>query len=207
MTSVYDTLSGEYDTWFERHAAEYRLELEAIRSLLPEFSAGLEVGAGTGRFGPQFGIRDGVEPSAAMARLAVERGMRITPGIAEELPLPDGSRDLVLMVTVLSFFTSPVRALAEAYRVLCPGGHILLAFIDRGSTLGKTYEEKKGGNPFYRDAVFFDTAEVRALQEAAGFAGLTLRQTLFPDGAALVRDGSGEGGFVVIRGRKGARSA
>jgi SAM-dependent methyltransferase len=207
MANVYDTLSGEYDAWFERHAREYGLELEAIRSLLPEFGAGLEVGAGTGRFGPQFGILDGVEPSAAMAALAMERGMRVAPGVAEALPGAGCARDLVLMVTVLSFFRSPARALSEACRVLRQGGHLLLAFIDRDSPLGKIYEGKKSDNPFYRDAVFYSAAEVRAMMETAGFFRLALRQTLFPDGAPEIREGSGEGGFVVIRGMKEAECA
>jgi len=35
----------------------------------------LDVGVGTGRFAVPLGVREGIEPSGAMARLAVERGV------------------------------------------------------------------------------------------------------------------------------------
>jgi SAM-dependent methyltransferase len=42
------------------------------------------------------------------------------------LPLPDGSADLVLSTQVLEHVEAPVSYLAEAYRVLRPGGSLVL---------------------------------------------------------------------------------
>lgn len=45
-------------------------------------------------------------------------------GDAADLPLADGSVDLVIAVTVLGEVPSPERAIAEARRVLRPGGSL-----------------------------------------------------------------------------------
>jgi SAM-dependent methyltransferase len=45
---------------------------------------------------------------------------------AYEIPLPDGSADTVLMNEVLEHLERPAVALAEAHRLLRPGGHLIL---------------------------------------------------------------------------------
>jgi SAM-dependent methyltransferase len=54
------------------------------------------------------------------ARLGIE--LDLVEGIAEELPWPDGSFELVLAISVMEHVTDPYRVTAEAHRVLRPGG-------------------------------------------------------------------------------------
>ena len=59
-------------------------------------------------------------------RLAVVRGS------AESLPFPDGCCDALLLLDVLEHLPHPAAAVAEAARVLRPGGALLLSVPHRG---------------------------------------------------------------------------
>ena len=196
-----------YEAWFDRHQAAYESELEALRVLLPKSGEGLEVGVGTGRFAAPLGIRVGVDPSSAMGKVAIERGIEVHCGVGENLPCQDTSFDYVLLVTTICFLDDVPAALGEAYRVLTPGGYILVGFIDRESTLGKVYEKRKQDNEFYRQATFLSVNEVVLHLQQAGFSDFVFRQTIFQNPTEMkqpdpVRSGYGEGSFVVARARK-----
>lgn len=45
---------------------------------------------------------------------------------AYEIPLPEGHAETVLLSAVLEHLEQPARALAEAHRLLAPGGHLIL---------------------------------------------------------------------------------
>ncbi len=198
---------GRYEAWFDRYPWAYESELEAVKALLPARGKGLEVGVGTGRFAGPLGVGAGIEPSRAMARLAVERGIDVRPGVAEDLPCEDGSLDYLLMVVTICFLDDVYLAFREAYRVLRPRGHILIGFIDRVSPLGRTYEQLSEEDVFYRDATFFSTDDVVFYLSEAGFGEFVFRQTIFRHPAEMtkadrVKPGYGEGSFVVVRGAK-----
>lgn len=196
-----------YETWFERHRFAYESELEAVRTLLPERGEGLEVGVGTGRFAGPLGVRVGVEPSRAMGRLAIDRGVEVWSGVAEELPCRDGSFDYLLMIVTVCFLDDVYLSFREAHRVLRPGGHVLIGFIDRMSPLGRAYENLREEDVFYREATFFSTDDVVFFLSQAGFDEFVFRQTIFlhpaeMKGADPVEPGCGRGSFIVVRGRK-----
>ena len=196
-----------YEAWFDRNRAAYESELEALRALLPKSGEGLEVGVGTGRFAAPLGVRVGVDPSSAMGKVAMEKGIEVHFGVGENLPCKDSSFDFVLLVTTICFLDDVPAALGEAYRVLTAGGYILVGFIDRESTLGKAYEKRKQDNEFYRQATFLSTDEVIPHLQQAGFRDFVFRQTIFHNPEEMkqpdpVRPGYGEGSFVVVRAKK-----
>ncbi|MCD6373543.1 MAG: class I SAM-dependent methyltransferase, partial [Thermococcus sp.] len=179
-------------------------ELEAVRKLLPKEGKGAEVGVGTGRFAAPLGIKLGVEPSKAMAEIARRRGIEIIEGVAESLPFPDESLDYLLMVTTICFVDDPEKALREAYRVLKPGGALIIGFVDRNSPIGQEYERNKENSVFYREARFFSTDELLELLKKVGFRKFEIVQTLFHRLDEIkeiepVKLGYGEGSFVVIK--------
>ena len=153
----------EYDQWYERHATEYALELEALRMLVPAAGQGVEIGAGTGRFAGPLGVSVGIEPSAAMADIARHRGVEMIEVRAEQLPLDDCQYDYVLFVMTVCFLDEPRTALSEANRILKDNGEIIIGFVDRLSSLGQQYEAKKDVSTFYRGASFYSVEEMQSM--------------------------------------------
>jgi ubiquinone/menaquinone biosynthesis C-methylase UbiE len=208
---VFEQHTHEYDSWFETHTYAYESEVLAVRSLLPRGGKGLEVGVGTGRFASRVGIKVGAEPVHAMASIARQRGIRVYETGAEALPFADESFDSVLMVTVICFLSAPLQALHETWRVLKPRGHIVIGMIDKNSPLGKSYEAKKSKSTFYRYAHFCSVTQVINWLMRSGFGAIKTCQTIFklPNEIIAiepVKDGYGEGGFVVIAAQKGVKT-
>lgn len=85
--TIFDRNAEAYDEWFDRHPYAFQSEVEALRECLPEGdSHGIEIGLGTGRFARELGIKEGIEPSFAMRRIAVNRGIEVMDAVAERLP-------------------------------------------------------------------------------------------------------------------------
>jgi SAM-dependent methyltransferase len=205
ITAPFDAHPDRYDDWFDAHDAAYRSELRAIRSVWPGTHPALEVGVGTGRFAAPLGVDVGVDPSAEMRTRARQRGIEVRDGTAEALPFDDHHFAAVLNVTTICFIDRLDPALAETRRVLRPSGVFVVGMIDRDSPLGRQYREQKDDNPFYREATFLQADALVGAMRSAGFTQIKTRQTLFaPLNAGKapepVRDGTGDGSFVVLRG-------
>lgn len=118
-SNPYHDNTERYDSWFDNNPLVYAAELKAVRSLLPKNKErGVELGAGTGRFAVQLGIKIGIEPSEKMGMLAQKRGVSIIRGVAEDLPLHDAAAELILMVTVICFVRNIDKIFAESFLVL-----------------------------------------------------------------------------------------
>ena len=203
----FETHTDEYEEWFEKNQFVYEAELRAVKELLPTKGESIEIGVGSGRFAFPLGIRLGIDPSLKMAEIAVKRGIEVHEGIAEDLPFGDARFDFALMVTAICFMNDVKTALREAYRILIPGGVLVIGFVDRTSPLGKKYERYKAENKFYKEASFYSVDEIVSLMTGAGFGNFAFTQTIFRDlneidNTEVVKDGYGEGSFVVIRGEK-----
>jgi SAM-dependent methyltransferase len=113
----------------------------ALLRLLGEGGLGrvLDVGTGTGRMleflAPRLACGLGIDASSTMLALARVRlakpefahlGVRLADMYA--LPLHDAAYDLVLLQMVLHYAEEPAQVIAEASRVLAPGGR--LAVVD-----------------------------------------------------------------------------
>jgi len=83
-----------------------------------------------GPAGRVIGVDMTPEMVARVRRNAADAGLEnveIRQGLIEELPLPDASVDVVVSNGVLNLSTRKSRVLAEAFRVLRPGGRIAIA--------------------------------------------------------------------------------
>jgi SAM-dependent methyltransferase len=129
---------------YSRQAESYDATRAASRSVLGPLRAALEdapgrrlvdVGGGTGNYA--LALRhEGWEPlvidrSAAMLARAAAKGLATLRGDAQALPLADSSADAVMLVSMLHHVDDPGRALAEARRVLAPGGRLALMAFTR----------------------------------------------------------------------------
>jgi ubiquinone/menaquinone biosynthesis C-methylase UbiE len=202
-TEPFDKYLNEYEEWFIEHRFVYESELEAVRHFIPKNKKGIEIGIGTGRFALPFGITEGVEPSASMRKFAVQKGLTVYEGTAEEIPLPNESYDFALMVTTICFIDDVQEALREVKRILKPDGSFIIGLVNKNSPLGKTYEKLKEQNKFYRYATFYSAEEVKELLEENGFTNIEIVQTVFGELSDVksiqqYKTEYGEGGFVVI---------
>jgi len=197
----------QYEQWFDRHKFAYESELQAIRKLLPQHGNGLEIGIGSGRFAVPLGIKLGLEPSRKMMEIAQARGIEVIGGVGESLPFHDSQFDFATMVTTICFLDDVEVAFNEAYRILKPGGCLIIGFIDKDSSIGQLYQQHKNENVFYRIATFYSVDEVVSHLKMAVFNGFDFTQTIFHNLAEIkgiepVREGYGEGSFVVVRALK-----
>lgn len=96
----------------------------------------VDVGGGTGRAARHY---DAVVVDAArgMLREGKRRGVDGVQGDAARLPLRDASVDAVTIVDALHHFAEPLSAIAEAYRVLRPGGVLLIREFDPRPVRGR----------------------------------------------------------------------
>lgn len=202
-TKPFDDHYNQYEAWFEDNRFAWLSEIDAVRHFLPGDGRGLEIGVGSGRFAAHLGIEVGVEPSEAMRKLAQAKGIQVYDAIAEKLPIEDDSFDFAIMITTICFVDDIRVSFLEAKRVLKKGGRFIVGFVDKNSTIGKTYELHKEDNVFYCDATFYTTDEVIALLKECGFGNVQAVQTIFGDFRTLTEiepytDGYGDGGFVVV---------
>lgn len=115
---------------------QLRVWLSAFEAVLPERRplVGLDVGSGTGRFTPalarEFGPVTGVEPSVRMREVALAESphpdVRYLAGSAEDMAVPNGGADYVLMFLSWHHVQDKPQAVRELARVLKPGGWLLL---------------------------------------------------------------------------------
>ncbi|MBN1525845.1 MAG: class I SAM-dependent methyltransferase [Spirochaetales bacterium] len=207
ITKPFEEHTRQYEQWFEKNEFAYQSELAAVRMLLPKEGTGIEIGVGSGRFAVPLGIRRGIEPAANMRAIAEHRGVLVDNGSAECLPYADANYDFVLLVTTICFLDDLDAAFREIYRVLSPAGCVVIGFVDKESSLGRLYEKYRENSVFYRHATFYSVDEVTEHLERNSFGGCEYNQTVFtmPDmmhAVEPVKQGYGEGSFVVIRARK-----
>lgn len=208
-SKVFENYVDQYEAWYDKYPEVYMSEIQAIKEQLqklPENIRGIEVGLGTGRFSEPLGIKEGIEPSTAMAQKAKKRGIEVLKGTAERLPYADLTFDFVLFVTICHF-SNIVKAISEAHRVLKANGAIIIGFLDKDLDIAKQYEEKRGHSTFYRDARFYPVGRIEKMLNENGFKELVFNQTLFGNlneinEIQLPKKGFGEGSFVVVKALK-----
>jgi ubiquinone/menaquinone biosynthesis C-methylase UbiE len=89
-------------------------------------------------------------------------------GDAQRLPFRDASADAIVSTEAFHWFPDKARALAECFRVLVPGGRLLVALVNTPNDLVRTtfrVASRAIGQPFDWPT----RAAMRALLERAGF--------------------------------------
>jgi ArsR family transcriptional regulator len=130
--------AGDWDKIRTLHVAEKDVEAAMGDALGPgPFNLLIDLGTGTGRilelFAPRAGRALGFDINHAMlayARMKLERAglshAQVRHGDLHNVPLPDGAADAVVLHQVLHFLDDPAPAIAEAARLLAPGGKLLV---------------------------------------------------------------------------------
>jgi ubiquinone/menaquinone biosynthesis C-methylase UbiE len=129
--------ADEWDAIRSLHVAESEVET-AIADMLGDGPVDtlIDIGTGTGRmlelFGAQARVAMGIDRSSEMLRLARAKlddraNTELRQADLYALPMTDGAADVAILHHVLHFAQQPGAAIAEAARVLAPGGRLLIA--------------------------------------------------------------------------------
>ena len=128
----------DYDSVAPRYDLRYRTTglagvEQALRVFVGDAAPALEVGAGTGHWLARLGGPvSGLDPSAQMLAGARRKAPMalLVRGRAEELPYRDAALARVFCINAIHHFDARSRFLAEAARVLRPGGGLLVVGLD-----------------------------------------------------------------------------
>ena len=136
----------------------------------------------------------GLDLSGEMVRAAKRRfsssirdgRLAVRQGTAESIPWPDSDFDRVLTVNSLPYWADPARGVGEIWRVLLPGGTLVLGLRSKAA-MDKLQIERLG---FWSPSA----SEIESLFKAAGFTGFSAESHREPL----------KGDFEVFRARKAA---
>ncbi|MEO0387838.1 MAG: class I SAM-dependent methyltransferase [Pseudomonadota bacterium] len=167
----------------------------------------LEIGAGEGRIARVLGSLGYavtlVEPVRAFLTAAQDSdsGVRYIQAPAHAIPLPDASMPLVVLYNLLMDVDALAPAMAEAVRLLTPGGRLIIGIIhpladlltthrDTGSWTagGRYFDDRAFENALVRDGLAMHfrgrARPLSAYTEALIGAGGTLQRLVEPEPAA-----------------------
>jgi len=131
-----DSVAGD----MERHYSPGRTWEALARTALPLLKPGdvLDIASGDGvlaeLLAPHSHRYICIDTSARVVAAAAERlrrfvNVEVREGDMHALPFADGSFDLVVLMHALTYAARPAQAVAEAARVLKPGGRLLLSSL------------------------------------------------------------------------------
>lgn len=136
--AFFEAHAADWDKIRAFHVAEAEVEAAMLDMLgVGPFDLLVDLGTGTGRIlellGDRFAQGLGIDLNQAMlayARTKLSRAglekVQVRHGDLYNLAVEDGAASAVVMHQVLHFLSDPVRAIAEAARVLTPGGKLLI---------------------------------------------------------------------------------
>jgi len=178
--SYFKSNAAEWERIRALHAPEKDVEAAISRHLtVGKIDSFLDAGTGTGRMleliAPHADRAIGIDVSPDMLAIARDRLLReniqnaqVRLGDTYRLPFPNGAAgsgfDVVLFHQVLHYLDDPGTAVAEAARVMAPGGKILIADFTphREEFLRDEYAHRRLG---------FSDREVEGWFAAAGLSG------------------------------------
>jgi len=174
MRAFFDSVAGRLDRETVP-GRSWKSMAEALLRLMPPMVIA-DLGAGEGTFSlllAEHATRViAVDSSAKMIEVSREQALRhgvknveYRLGDIEELPIEDSAVDLVFLSQSLHHALHPRRAVQEAWRILAPGGRIVVLDL-----LKHRFEEAR---EIYADEwLGFSESELEAMLDAAGFVSV-----------------------------------
>jgi ubiquinone/menaquinone biosynthesis C-methylase UbiE len=193
---AFDPVARLYDQWYEAPLGQTADELE--KDLLYGLAhvdvpgRAIDVGTGTGHFAADLGGCGwqvvGLDLSAAMLAVAKEKPAKtaLIRADAAALPCASGAFDLVLSVTALEFVARRQEAVREMWRLVGPGGRLVVAALNAWSpwAWARRREGQHQETPFSH-AHFFTPREFLGLLRPLGRVTWSSSVFIGPSGECL----------------------
>lgn len=150
-------------------------EVKRLTAIAPSGGRLLDVGCGSGdivKLAGEAGLAaQGVEFAAEAVAYAREaRGLDVRVGTLESAAYPDAAFDVVSLFHVLEHVPDPVATLAEARRVLAPGGAVVIQVPNFASAQSRLFGARWHAVEAPRHFHHFTPATLRRAVEASGLA-------------------------------------
>lgn len=202
MKNNFDQYAEKYDAWFLKNKNVLYSELKLVAYFLKNAGDSLSVGCGSGLFEMllqkeyNITIKNGIEPSKAMAEIAKKRGMIVELKTAEEADFGNNRFDTILFNGTPSYIKNLQKAFEKTYAALRNSGRIVVIDIAKESSYGLLYSLAnvldswdhpllEGVQPpdpypieFVKLANWRTTNEKVDMLKKAGFMGFAFAQTL-----------------------------
>jgi len=175
---IFDHYADDYDKWFDANNEVYSTQAGYLRRYISGTRNSLEIGVGSGRFASRLGIQHGLDPSPRMLAMARQRGVETVLGMGEFLPYRAGIFDCILMMTVICFMEDVARSFREAFRIIRPGGTLVVAFMEKDGEVARRELTRKPVGQFLHHAKFLTADQVMAALTDAGFFRVCVRKNL-----------------------------
>lgn len=202
--------AGRFQKWLScliRFHPGFREDLDFKVMHLPASAMGrlLEIGCGSGdliAFMKQRGWHvSGVDTDPVAVQTAVSRGLTVLCGTLEESCFSSNSMDAIVLSHVIEHVHNPTETILECYRVLKPGGRLVLATPNHESWGHSRYQEKWRGLEPPRHLFVFNRTSLLRLLRQAGFRKINLRSSIRGAGWMMIASRSiqNKGGYVMGR--------
>ncbi len=167
--ALFDRVAEHYDAWYETPLGRKVDQLEMclfLRLAAPKpGERALDGGCGTGRLSLALAEKGlavtGVDLSSRMLEIARERtrpyaNLTLLQADVESLPFPSLSFDLVTALTVLEFTGNPEAAARELWRLVKPGGRLVIGVLNSWSPWAwRRRRQARTGESVFAGAQFF----------------------------------------------------
>lgn len=139
----------------------------------------LDIGCGSGEWlakmrGLGWEVR-GLDFDAEAVAVAARRGLAVDHGSLEAMHYADESFDAITLNHVIEHLPDPLMTLVECYRILKPGGHLMVATPNSDSLGHLLFKKAWRGLETPRHLHLFNSKSMRASLKRAGFRQFEVR--------------------------------
>jgi SAM-dependent methyltransferase len=158
----------------ELQVRDYEDSRAYLRKVYPQRGRLLEIGCSMGfllaKFSDDGWEVEGIEPNRGYCEFVEEyHGIKASPTILEEANWPDASVDVVVMLHVIEHVPDPLHTLEEIFRVLKPGGSLVIETPRYDSLMFRLLRHRERSISCDGHIYFFTTATLREMCIKAGF--------------------------------------